>query len=689
MAKDLLFEIGTEEIPSVFIPGAVEDLVLVARKVFDEALLGYNEIRSLATPRRLTLYGQGIEEFQRTLRREVVGPAKAVAFDEQGQPTKAAIGFARAQGVPVEKLQVKVLEKGEYVVAVLEEKGVKTRDLLPSLLPKIITSLSFPKSMRWGSSSLRFVRPIRWILALYGGKVVEFEIDGIKSSDKTYGHRFLSPKPVKVKDFNDYLAKLEKKHVIVDQERRKAMVREKAIEAARRYGGRPVMDEEFLTMVTNLVEYPALVCGSFDEKYLQLPEEVVMSPLRKHQRYFPVVNEEGRLMPYFVAISHMVTKDMEVIREGNEQVLRARLADAAFFYQEDKKVQLADRVPKLGRIIFQERLGTVYDKVQRIGALASFLSDRIDPSLKGAAERAAFLSKADLVTQMVREFPALQGIVGREYARLSAESPEVALAIEEHYLPRFAGDSSPKGLLGAIVGISDRIDSISGCFGVGLIPSGSEDPYALRRAGSGLVQIILDLGIRISLKVLVYKVLELSKDRITRDPVRAGQEVLDFLRVRLQMALVDKGIPPDLVEASLSADFDDMVGVARRAEALAELREAPDFAALTTAFKRVVKILPPQLEASLDVSLFEGEAERRLHEESLNLQRDVSQLLQAEDYAGILRKIASIRPTVDRFFQEVMVMVEDRALRENRLALLQEVANLFSRIADFTKVAVA
>lgn len=689
MAKDLLFEIGTEEIPSVFIPGALEELVLVARKVFDEALLSYNEIRSLATPRRLTLYGQGIEEFQRTQRREVVGPSKAVAFDEQGQPTKAAIGFARAQGVPVEKLQVKVLERGEYVVAVLEEKGVKTQELLPSLLPKIITSLSFPKSMRWASRSLRFVRPIRWVLALYGGKVVEFEVDGTKSSDKTYGHRFLSPKPVKVKDFNDYLTKLEKKYVIVDQERRKAMVRERAIEAAARYGGRPVMDEEFLTMVTNLVEYPALVCGSFDEKYLQLPEDVVISPLRKHQRYFPVVNQEGHLMPYFVAISNMVTKDMEVIREGNEHVLRARLADAAFFYQEDKKIPLAERVPKLNRIIFQERLGTVYDKVQRVVALSSFLAERIDPSLKGPVERAAFLSKADLVTQMVKEFPALQGIMGREYARLSAESSEVALAIEEHYLPRFAGDKSPKALLGAMVGISDRIDSIAGCFGVGLIPSGSEDPYALRRAGSGLVQVILDLGIRISLNLLVEKALELSKDRITRDPVRVGQEVLDFLRTRLEMALLDKGIPNDLVEAALSADFDDMVGAARRAEALAELRKAPDFAALTTAFKRVVKILPPQLEASLDVSLFESEAERRLHEESLNLQRDVSQLLRAEDYTGILRKIASIRPTVDRFFQEVMVMVEDRALRENRLALLQEVASLFSRIADFTKVAAA
>jgi len=687
VAKDLLFEIGTEEIPSVFIPGALEELATVAGRVFEDARLGYGSLRTLATPRRLTLYVEGMEEVQKALAREVVGPAKAIAFDEQGQPTKAAFGFAKAQGVPVEKLQVKALERGEYVVAVLEEKGVRTRELLPTLLPRIITSLSFPKSMRWGFSSLRFVRPIRWILALYGGRVVEFEVDGIKSSNRTYGHRFLSPKPVKVKDFQDYVEKLERKYVIVDQERRKEMVKERAQEVAARHGGRPVLDEDFLTMVANLVEYPAVVCGSFREEYLQLPEEVVISPLRKHQRYFPVMDEKGRLLPYFVAISNMITKDMDAIREGNEQVLRARLADAAFFYEEDKKVPLADRVPKLVRIIFQEQLGTVYDKAQRMVELASFLAERIDPSLKEQARRAALLAKADLLTQMVKEFPALQGIIGREYARLHGESEKVAFAIEEHYPPRFAGDRLPETTLGAIVGIADKIDSIVGCIGVGLTPTGSEDPYALRRAATGVVQVILERGFRISLKGLVQKALELCRDRLTRDAAGAERDIMDFMRMRLQMLLVERELPPDFVEAALSVGFDDMVSAARRAGALTELRQAPDFVALTTTFKRVVKILPPNLEVQAQASLFKEEAERYLHEESLRLREDVSQLLEAEDYAGALRRIAAIRPAVDRFFEEVMVMVEDRALRENRLALLQEVANLFSKIADFTKIA--
>ena len=688
MTKELLFEIGTEEIPSGYMGAALKDLEAQARGIFRDQRIACSGIRTYGTPRRLTLHVERLQETQDALVREVVGPARAVAFDQEGRPTKAAVGFARAQGIPVEKLGVKTLDRGDYLVATIEEHGKRLEELLPTILPRLVASLSFPKFMRWGQGTFRFVRPIRWLLALYGGRVVPFDIDGVASGSKTYGHRFLSRGQIRVRSFQDYLQKLEGRFVIVDQARRRELVVRLAEEAAAKVGGRPVLDDDLVESVSYLVEYPNVVCGEFEREYLSLPRDVIMTPMRKHQRYFPVVDDAGQLLPYFVAISNMKAKDMEVIRAGNERVLRARLKDADFFFKEDRKTPLPERVPKLRGIIFQERLGTMFDKVERLQKQVASLAEQVAPDLVEEARRAAQLCKADLVTTMVKEFPNLQGVMGREYALLSGEAPRVAQAIEEHYLPRFAGDRLPESMIGAIVGLADRIDSICGCFGIGLIPSGSEDPYALRRLGQGTVQILLSTGINLPLSEPVGKSLELLGDRLTRPRDRAAREVMEFLAARLHAILMERGIPADLVDAVLSVDVERVSEAGNRAEALAAFRQEADFGELAAAFRRVVNILPKGFSKAVDPHRFVTSAERALHAEAATLRAETEHLVRARDYFRALQRIATIRPIVDMFFEEVMVMVDDRDLQENRLAILKEVADLFSGIADFSKIAV-
>jgi len=687
MGKELLFEIGTEEIPSGYIPPAMEDLKAAAGRMLQEHRLAFTSIRTLATPRRLTLFVDGLADRQADARREVIGPTRAVAFDAEGKPTRAAEGFARAQGVPVDRLQVRTLDRGEYVLAVQEEKGARTPEVLMALLPKLLTSLSFPKFMRWGEGTFRFVRPIRWLLCIYGGKVVPVTIEGLKAGAKTYGHRFLSPRGVRVRSFQEYLEMLEEKFVIVDPDRRRELVRSLAGEAAAAVEGQAVLDDELVETVTHLVEFPTVVCGSFKREYLELPREVIITPMRKHQRYFPVVDGAGNLLPHFVAISNMRAKDMELIRQGNERVLRARLSDAEFFYRDDRKRPLAERVPDLTHIIFQEKLGTVLDKVERLRRLAGLIADRVDPACRAAAERAAELGKADLVTTMVKEFPNLQGTMGREYARLSGEPAEVCQAIEEHYLPRFAGDKLAASNAGAVVGLADRLDSIVGCFGVGLMPTGSEDPYALRRAALGVVQTLLHRSFRASLTELVDQARAAFGDRLGQHPDKIRREVLDFLRGRTQVALVDRGLPADVVEAVLSAGCDDVVDAARRAEALAMMRREADFGELSAAFRRVVGIIPKGFDRGVDVTRLVEGAERALHTQVVALKTEVDGRVAAQDYLGALQRIAMLKPMVDMFFEEVLVIGPDEALTQNRFALLKAVGDLFARIADFTKIA--
>src|SRR5574337_949212 len=664
MTQDLLLEIGTEEIPSGYMMPALKDLKAQACRLFEGQRIAFSGVRTFGTPRRLTLHIERLEQSQGDLVREVVGPSRVAAFDPEGRPTKAAQGFARAQGVPVESLRVKTLDRGEYVVAAIVERGARLEELLPVLLPRLITSLSFPKSMRWGHGTFWFVRPIRWLVALYNGRLIPFEIDGIISGNKTCGHRFLSRGQIRVRGFQDYIEKLEERYVIVNQHRRRELVAKLATEAAATVGGTPVLDDELVETVAGLVEYPTVVCGRFEPEYLSLPRDVIMPPMRKHQRSFPVTDQAGSLLPYFVAISNMKAKNMDLIRAGNERVLRARLKDAAFFFTEDRKVELHERVPQLKGITFQEQLGTMDEKVERLTQLTAYLAEQVAPHLLHDVCRAAQLCKADLVTTMVKEFPSLQGVMGREYAQLSGEPAVVAQAIEEHYLPRFAGDRLPASLVGALVGLADRLDTICGCFGIGLIPSGSEDPYALRRHGQGIVQILLGSGIDLPLSQAITKSLELFGDRLTASREHVASEIMEFLAARLQAVLMERGVPGDLVEAALSVD----------AERVAD------------AGKRAIRILPKGFSKSVDPRRFVSGAERALHGEAATLRAETADLIQAGDYVRALQLIAAIRPIVDMFFEEVLVMAEDRDLQDNRLAILKEVADLFCGIANFSKV---
>lgn len=684
MTKELLFEIGTEEIPSGYLPPALEEMKAVASRLLAEQRLAYSALRTLGTPRRLVLFVDGLADRQADARREVVGPPKAAAFDAEGKPTKAADGFARAQGIAVEALQVRALERGEYLVAVQEERGARTPEVLAALLPRLLAALSFPKFMRWGEGAFRFVRPIRWLLAIYDGRVVPFEVDGLKPGGKTFGHRFLAPRSVRVRSFGEYLKSLEERFVVVDPDRRRELVRTQAAEAAATVNGRPVLDEALVETVADLVEYPTALCGTFKPEYLELPREVIVTPMQKHQRYFPVVDAAGNLLPHFVAVSNMRAKDMGLILQGNERVLRARLNDAEFFFREDRKRPLAERLPELRQIIFQEKLGSVADKVDRLQRLAGWLAAQVDPAARPAAERAAVLCKADLPTAMVKEFPNLQGIMGGEYARLSGEPPEVCLAIEEHYLPRFAGDRLPASGAGAAVGLADRLDSIVGCFGIGLVPTGSEDPYALRRAALGVVQIVLQRGWHLPLDEAVACAQAGFGGGPKADATR--QAVLEFLRGRTQAVLAERGLPADVLESVLSAGSNDIADVARRADALGVLRREADFAELATAFRRVVGIIPRGFDRPVETARLVEGAERALYAQAVELKGEVERLVASRDYLGALRRIAGLRPVVDMFFEEVLVIGPDEGLTQNRFALLKTVGSLFARIADFTKI---
>ncbi len=684
MGKELLFEIGTEEIPSGYLPSALEDLKAVAGRLLQERRLAFTDIRTLGTPRRLTLCVGGLAERQADLTREVVGPPRAAAFDAEGKPTRAAEGFARAQGIPLERLEVRALDRGEYVVAVQQERGAASGEVLADLLPRLVSALSFPKFMRWGEGTFRFVRPIRWLLAVYGGRVIPCEVDGLKTGGKTYGHRFLAPRGVRVRNFEEYQQALEERFVIVDPLRRRELVRALAAEAAAGVNGRPVLDDALVESVADLVEFPVVVCGGFKPDYLALPREVIVTPMQKHQRYFPVEDASGTLLPHFVAIANMRAKDMELIRQGNERVLRARLHDAEFFYREDRKRPLPERVADLTHIIFQEKLGTVFEKVGRIQRLAARIAERVDPAARATAERAALLCKADLTTRMVKEFPTLQGVMGREYARLTGEAPEVCQAIAEHYLPRFAGDGVPASAAGAAVALADRLDSIVGCFAVGLVPTGSEDPYALRRAALGVVQTVLQRSLRLDLTEIVAAAQ--AGYPTGADAEGARQAVLEFLRARAQAVFLDRGLPADVVEAVLSAGSADLADALRRAEALAVLRREADFGELATAFRRVVGIIPKGFDGAVEKERLVEGAERVLFAQAVELRGEVARLVAGQDYLGALRRIAALRPVVDMFFEEVLVIGPDEGLTQNRFALLQTVGDLFAHIADFTKI---
>ncbi len=685
--KELLLEIGAEEIPAGFVPQALIDLEKIVQKELEASRIDFNGMRTLGTPRRLVLVITSVAEKQRDEETKKIGPSKQAAFDAKGNHTKAAIGFAKGQSVPVESLTLVQTEKGEYVCAVKKEQGRPTVELLSAFLPKWILSIPFQKSMRWADVPIRFARPIHWILALFGGEVVPFEVGNIRSGNSTYGHRFMHSGPVLVKDFQSYLQKTREAFAIVDPAERKKKIEDEMIREGARVSGRIIKDEDLLNEINFLVEYPVALCGTFDRKFLSLPPEILIHSMKEHQRYFPVSDDHGKLLPHFVCVSNIDPKSREVVVKGNERVLRARLSDAAFFFEDDLKTPLETRVEQLKKVVFQAKLGTSYEKMMRFKQLALWMTERIDPKLREAVERTSHLCKADLVTGMVGEFPKLQGIVGREYARLSNERPEVSEAIYEHYLPAFAGDRLPSGPIGDIVSVADKMDTIVGCFGVGLVPTGTADPFGLRRQALGILRIIVEKNYSLSLKELIGESEGQLKEKMERPVERVKQEVLDFFRVRYQNLLLDRGVPFDVTEAVLSISFDDLVDVQGRIDALKKAREWKDFESIVIAFKRAMNILkgsPPK--GQITPSFFAETAEQNLYQSFLDASEKIGSLLNEREYSSALLEMTRMKKPIDEFFEGVMVMVEDEKIRNNRLALLDEISKLFLRIADFSKL---
>ncbi len=686
MAKEFLLEIGTEEMPSRFINPAIEKMkeLFAALAASGRVAIENGQMLAFGTPRRLVLYVPSLAERQQDVSREVVGPPRKVAFDAEGKPTKAALVFAEKNGVPVDVLAIKTTDKGDYLVARLDEKGIDTAEWLRQVLPGFILSIPFPKTMRWMDKDIRFARPIHWTLALWGGAVVDFDLNGIKSSNLSRGHRFMSPGAFLVKDFKSYSQQAEANFIVMDPAARKQRILKQVQELAHAKGGTVLPDDGLVEEVANLVEYPVAVMGDFAKDYLRVPREVLITAMREHQRYFSVVGADGALMPCFITISNTRAEDMEVVRAGNERVLAARLSDAAYFFDHDVKTPLADRVVGLKQVTYQEKLGTVYDKISRVQKLSVYLADLVKADRK-TAERTAYLCKADLITGVVGEFPKLQGVMGKHYALNSGEEPAVADAIAEHYLPRFAGDALPKTLEGLCVGIADRIDTIAGCFSAGLVPSGSEDPYGLRRQSVAILNMLIDRGLRISLSALIGEACAAYGFK-KQDKQKIASDTLDFFRQRLAGLLAAEGLRSDVVDAALSVGFDDPMTGREKVRALDGLRTSEDYQPLVTALKRAGNILPKDFAGAVKKSLLKLEAEKTLFDAFSDIKDRVRDKTEQLDFQGALSDIASLRKPVDAFFDTVMVMDKDVDVKHNRLALLAGITGLFSQIADFSRL---
>ncbi len=688
---DVLLEIGAEEIPAGFVPPALEQLQRDLAKALDDARLAHGEVKAVGTPRRLAVWARDVAAKQTDATSQALGPPVAHAFDAEGKPTPAALGFARSQGVEVAALERTQTPKGERLAVTKIEKGRRAEQVLPALLEKLVLGSRFKKSMRSRYDEVTFARPVRWLVALHGGRPLKIRFGEVVSGKVTYGHRFLAPRALALTGKpEDYVAKLRKAFVVVDPAERRGLVEAEVAKAARSAGGKPLDNPGLLDEVTNLVESPTGIAGEFERSNLELPREVVISEMRSHQRYFAVVDAAGKLKNRFVAVAGTKVKDPRVARHGYERVLRARLADARFFFEEDKKRKLRDRIELLGRRTYQAKLGSELDRTHRIGAVASALARSLGKGdLVPDVLEASRLAKTDLTTGMVGEFPELQGIMGAHYARVEGMKPEVADAIEDHYRPIGASEEMPRGDLGALVGLADRLHQLVGIVGVGEKATGAADPFGLRRAAIGILRILLDRGYHLSLAAAIEETLNaLQGVKLAQDRAVVAEQVLDFLRGRLK-AQWGEEFPPDLVEAVLAAGFDDVVDARKRLEALAEVKARPDFLPLAVAFKRVANIQEKAGgpgAARVDPQLLRDEAERRLLSEIERVESEASSLRERRNYPAVLKNVATLEPAVARFFDDVLVMAEEPALRANRLGLMRRVAALFADLADFRKI---
>ncbi len=686
--RDLLFEIGMEEIPASFLQPALAYLQNSFSEKASELKIGFGSLTVMGTPRRLTLIVKDVAEEQEDIVEELLGPSKNAAFDASGKATKAAEGFAKSKGAEVGDLQVVSTPKGEYLMLIRQQKGVATSTLLPDLLHGLILGFSFPKSMRWGNNRHAFARPIQWLLAMLGSEVINFSHEGIEASNMSSGHRFLAKEPFLIESAESYERQLADHFVIVDPgKRREKVISEIQLAVAQSQElreGHVAIDEGLVDTVTNLVEMPYGICGVFDQKFLQLPAEVLITSMREHQKYFPVVNSSGQLLAGFVAVNNTKVNDPAITRKGHQRVLRARLEDALFFFKGDRENKLEEGTARLDGIIFQAKLGTMLEKKDRLVKLVKILADKIDSSLADEGCRAAFLCKADLLSSMVGEFPTLQGIMGASYALHDGETEGVAKAIMEHYMPKRAGAEIPTTDLGALLALADRFDTLAGCFGIGQIPSGTADPFGLRRISLAIIHIIIGKGYSLSLHEIVHKALALYGNKVDGSNATVAA-VINFIKGRFANdCSSSRGMAAEAVDAAVSMQFDDVKDCLQRIQAIQEFYKEPAFKVLAASYKRVKNIIKDNAETAVDVSLFEQQSENDLYRLFLQVREEMDGCIADKEYSKALEVMLKMKEPVDAFFDGVMVMAENPAIRQNRLNLLTALGVLILKIGDIS-----
>ncbi|MET2869994.1 glycine--tRNA ligase subunit beta [Exiguobacterium profundum] len=678
--RDLLLEIGLEELPAQYVLRSEKQLAERVDAFLKEARVDFGSIEVYSTPRRLAVIVRDVAETQQDLAETLRGPAKKIAQDAEGNWSKAAQGFARGRGLTVEDLYF-AEEKGvEYVFAERHEKGQETLSLLNGL-EDVVRSLTFPKNMKWGTSSLRYMRPIRWLIALFGQDIIDFTIEGVKTNNVTRGHRFLSKGDVVISSPTEYVQTLESAFVMANYEMRKAEIERQIQELATKQGWTIPLDADLLEEVTNLVEWPTALFGEFDEAYLDLPEEVLITTMKEHQRYFPVYLD-GTLKNYFVTVRNGNAEHLENVARGNEKVIRARLADAVFFYEEDKKTKIDDQLGRLDRIVFHEKLGTTGAKARRVTKIAQELAPLFEADLEKVS-RAGAIHKFDLVSQMVYEFTELQGIMGEKYALQQGEDKEVAAAIREHYMPRFAGDASPETATGAVLALADKLDSIAAFFGIGMIPSGSQDPFALRRQAQGVVQILGDWKINLSIDTLLSKVVELQLEAglYEADKEQVKAQLDEFFKLRLKYRLQEQQVRYDVIDAVLTTSL-TVVRLDARADAIQEF-VSTDAKALIEQLSRVVNISKKGEAGDVDPSLFENDHEIALHDAIEQTAPATAEAVEMGDYKKALDLLQQLESPIMMYFEHTMVMSDDEAVRKNRLHEMNRLATTIKRVADF------
>jgi glycyl-tRNA synthetase beta chain len=711
---ELIFELGTEELPPSYVRPALEDLESGIAASLGDLEIEFSEVMTLGTPRRLVLIIKGLAEKGRDSRETVFGPPVSAAYDKTGEPTKAATGFAGSQGVEVSELKTAKKGKGDYVCIEKVREGAKTVDNLGPIFRFELGAggggIRFPKTMKWEEEGQRFARPIRWMTYVIDGRPGTdssgnpFTWAGIQAGDTTRGHRFLGSQKIQVTSPDRYLKDLRANFVIVDHEERKSLIRKCIDEAAASVGGRIVGDDELLERVTFTVEYPLAVAGSFSPDFLQMPREVIVTALKEHQDFFSVCDSEGRLMPYFVAVANIDEDRVGKIKGGNERVLKARLDDAHFYWKEDLRDGLDVMAERLSHVVWQEQLGSIAEKAERVAHLAGQVAGATRLADPEKVRRAALLAKADLTSQMVREkeFSSLQGLMGREYAKASDEDPEIAEAIYEHYMPRFAGDALPLTDLGTVLALADKLDTLVGCFGIGLIPTGSADPLALRRQAIGFARILIEKSIHVSLKELIAEARDLyvngeaKVDFLSEDALQA--ELAGFIGQRVETLLVDRGERRDLVESVVDVGIDDPALLTKRLLAVKKFEQDERFSSLVTAFKRAYNIKKGEIgtdidtdllrDAEIDSDLLEEAAEKDLHKTCQKIMGKFKELIDEQKFTEALALLLELSGPVDVFFDQVMVMVEDDNLKRNRLNLLGLVIYPFLNIANLSKLEV-